>query len=207
MAVVAMRWATSQDVERIAEVMHGEPSAEAVALIGTVDLARRFGRGLVRLDEIPNPAKPTIVAQDDGLIVGVLQYTRGEAAAVRLSLAQARLALGIFGPVGVLRRLPRLRARARVEIPVPPESFHIAEVHVDTLYRGRGIGAALLDWAGREAARVGATTMTLTTTTANPARRLYERTGYRVIRTATNPRYKKYTGIDGRMLMEKRIRP
>jgi hypothetical protein len=47
--------------------------------------------------------------------------------------------------------------------------------------------------------------MTLTTHTANPARRLYERKGFTVTRTATDPRYERYTGIQGRVLMEKAI--
>jgi ribosomal protein S18 acetylase RimI-like enzyme len=57
----------------------------------------------------------------------------------------------------------------------------------------------------REAARLGATNMSLTTTTANPAQRLYKRAGFTITRTATDPSYKKYTGIDGRGLMEKPI--
>lgn len=45
--------------------------------------------------------------------------------------------------------------------------------------------------------------MALTTTTANPARRLYERHGYRVVETRTDTVYERYTGIQGRHRMVK----
>ena len=48
--------------------------------------------------------------------------------------------------------------------------------------------------------------MSLTTSTANPARRLYERHGFRVVETRTDTAYKRYTEIDGRYLMVKDIR-
>lgn len=43
----------------------------------------------------------------------------------------------------------------------------------------------------------------LTTTTGNPARRLYERKGYTVTATRTDPAYERYTGAAGRVFMEK----
>jgi len=48
--------------------------------------------------------------------------------------------------------------------------------------------------------------MSLTTHTSNPARRLYERHGYRVVETRTDPAYERYTGIEGRVLMVKELR-
>jgi ribosomal protein S18 acetylase RimI-like enzyme len=200
---VTIRPATDADVARIAEIMHGEPRREALGLIGDVDLARKFGTGLVLLDHIPNAAKPTVVATRDDDVVGVLQYTCGQSD--RTTFAHVRLAFRVFGPLGVVRRIPRLRARSSVEIPIPAGSFCIAEVHVDPQCRGHGIGGALLDWAESEAKRLGATKMTLTTHTENPARRLYERKGFTVTRTVMNTRYEKYTGIPGRLLMEKPI--
>jgi ribosomal protein S18 acetylase RimI-like enzyme len=195
---LTIRPATSDDIARVVEIMHGEPREEALGLLGDADRARKFGTGLVELD-----SKPTVVAIQNHVVVGVLQYTVG--ASDHITLAHVRLALRVFGPIGFVRRIPRLRARASVDIPIPANSFYIAEVHVDSECRGHGIGGALLDWAEDEAKRLGATQMSLTTHTANPARRLYERKGFTVTRTATDPRYEKFTGIRGRVLMEKPI--
>jgi hypothetical protein len=45
--------------------------------------------------------------------------------------------------------------------------------------------------------------MSLGTTITNPARHLYERHGFRVVETKTDPSYERYTGIPGRILMMK----
>ena len=45
--------------------------------------------------------------------------------------------------------------------------------------------------------------MSLSTTTVNPARRLYEHHGFRVAQTLTDPWYERVTGISGRHLMLK----
>ncbi len=47
--------------------------------------------------------------------------------------------------------------------------------------------------------------MSLITTTTNPARRLYERHGYRVVETRADAAYERYTGIAGRYLMVKEL--
>jgi len=201
--VVTIRGAGSSDVDRIVEIIHGVPVPEALALAGTADLAREFGAGLVRLDGIPNKDKPTVVAVDGDCIVGVLQYRVG-GHATPITLDHVKLALSVFGPVGLLKRLPRFRARSRVDLPTPANSFYIDELDVDPLRRGQGIGGQLLSWAVDEARRCGIVNMSLHTTTANPARRLYERHGFVVTQTAVDRRYEAYTGIAGRLLMERR---
>jgi GNAT superfamily N-acetyltransferase len=200
---LSIRQAAARDVERIAQIIHGEPGDESVALTGSVDRARRFGYGLVNLDAIPNAARPTVVAESDGRVVGVLQYTRGQSG-TPITLGHVRLAVSVMGPIGVLRLLPRLRARTKVDMPIPVDSFYVAELHVDPKLRGQGVGGQLLDWAEQEATRLGDTRMTLTTTATNPARHLYERKGFTVTRSATDPSYERFTGIPGRVLMEKR---
>jgi hypothetical protein len=47
--------------------------------------------------------------------------------------------------------------------------------------------------------------MSLTTHINNPARRLYERCGFEVVETRTDPDYERYTGVAGRVLMLKRM--
>ncbi len=83
--------------------------------------------------------------------------------------------LDAISMVGVrdLARFPRkMRARARVETPVPRDAFYIAEIHVDPSERGVGIGGALLDAALARAGALGRPLVSLTTTIDNPARRL-----------------------------------
>jgi len=201
---ISIRPAGAEDVRRIAEIIHGEPGNESVALTGGVDRARRFGNGLVALDEIPNASKPTVVAESDGRVVGVLQYSRGQTG-TPITLGHVRLAVSVMGPIGVLRLLPRLRARSKVDMPIPVDSFYVAELHVDPEVRGNGVGGQLLDWAEQEAKRLGDRRMTLTTTASNPARHLYERKGFTVTKQATHPSYERFSGIPGRVLMEKQL--
>ena len=61
----------------------------------------------------------------------------------------------------------------------------------------------MLGWAEAQARAGGHKVMSLSTTTVNPARRLYERHGFRVAQTLTDPGYERVTGISGRHLMLK----
>jgi ribosomal protein S18 acetylase RimI-like enzyme len=98
------------------------------------------------------------------------------------------LAIRVFGPVKLARLLPRLRTRGRVQPKRPRGAYHIAEIDVDPSLRNRGIGSALLDHVEAEARARGYAQISLSTTTINPARRLYERHGFRVIeRRQTQP--------------------
>jgi GNAT superfamily N-acetyltransferase len=202
-SVVTIRPAGAMDVVRIAEIIHGEPSPETVGLVGDRRLASAFGEGLVELDHIPNSAKPTVVAEIDGRVVGVLQYTIGEG--VNVTLAHLRLALRVTGLARLVWSLPRLLARRRVDLPPPSGVFYVAELHVDPALRGQGIGGRLLDWADDEARRIGHRRLALTTYATNEARRLYERHGYRVTKNRDDATYEKYTGTPGRILMEKEL--
>jgi ribosomal protein S18 acetylase RimI-like enzyme len=201
---VIIRPAATGDVERIAEIMHGEPGPELVGIVGDSERARRFGRGLVLLERIPNVARPMVVAESGGAVVGVLQYTLGTPT-TGANVERVRLALRVAGPVRLARALPRLRARQRVDLMPPPDAFYIAELHVDPARRSEGIGARLLAWADDEAARLGRARLALNTYSTNRARHLYDRAGYTVTGERTDPRYEQYTGIPGRVLMEKQL--
>ncbi len=201
---LTFRKATPADTERIAEIIAGEPGREAVGLTGGVELARRFGMAMARLPNGPQGWERTLLAERDGEPVGIMQAS-GDPQGVRLTPALALLALRVFGPLRALRLLPRVRARARVQTAPPPGCYYIGELDVDQRYRNRGIGGALLDYAEDEARRGGYRLMSLTTTTINPARRLYERHGFRVVETKTDPEYERYTGIQGRVLMAKEL--
>ncbi len=144
-----------------------------------------------------------MVAVDGDEVVGLLQS--GAEAGDSITPALAWGVIRIFGPVGVFRFLRRDRLRAKVHIPAPPGTYHIAELHVSSTRRNQGIGAALLAEAERQARAAGFAVMSLTTATDNPARRLYERTGFEVVETRTDTEYRALTGVDGRVLMVKRL--
>jgi len=167
--------------------------------------ARQIGKELVRQPNSPQGWQRTVLAELSGEGIGVLQGGVDHPG-VRPSAGLALAALGIYGPVDLVRVVLRLRARRRVNIEEPNEAYSIAELHVDPAYRNKGIGGALLSYAEGDARQIECRLMSLTTHMANPARRLYDRHGFRVVETRTDPDYERYTGIEGRVLMVKELR-
>lgn len=199
---LTIRRATKSDTERIAEILAGEPGREATAICGGVGPARRFGMGFVSLRDSPQGWPHTTVAEGGGRVVGIIQAGH-QTEEFRLTPAVALLALRAFGPVRLVGVARRLRARARVQTHAPAGAYHISELDVDPGLRNQGIGGALLKWAEDEAREGGYKVMSLSTTMDNPARRLYERHGFRITETLTDPEYERITGISGRYLMIK----
>jgi ribosomal protein S18 acetylase RimI-like enzyme len=156
--------------------------------------------GMVRLPGGRQGWRQSTVAELDGKVVGVLQSNIDFSLTPQLFL----LAVQTFG-VGLVSILPRLRARQRVEPDQPEGSYHISEFDVDPAYRNRRIGGAMFEYIEGVARRDGYAVMSLVTTTNNPARRLYERHGFRVAGTRTDADYERYTGIEGRHLMVKEL--
>lgn len=93
-----------------------------------------------------------------------------------------------------------------VDMAPPPGSFHLVELQVHPRHRGRGTGGVLLDTVDADARASGASLLSLTTGSSNPARRLYERHGFSVVRERRGRRYARLTGIPGRVLMVKQLR-
>ena len=202
---LALRGATRADADRVAEIVAGDPSQEMIGLCGDRERARAFGMALARSGVLEGGVQ-TVVGELDGRIVAILQTTDG-IGDVRITRAAVAIALRVFGPLGVLRLLSRGRARARVDIRPPADALHIFELHVASDVRGRGIGGEVLRFAEEQARARGRSLLSLTTTTSNPARRLYERSGFRVVETRTDAAYRRMTGIDGRHLMVKSLEP
>lgn len=63
--------------------------------------------------------------------------------------------------------------------------FLLNDLFVDGTARGTGLGAALLERARQHAQEEGACELMLETGNENPARRLYERSGYEAVTTRT----------------------
>jgi len=82
------------------------------------------------------------------------------------------LAVGMVGMT--INRLPAETEGAERK----PMCGWIYRVFVDEATRGQGVGSALLSAAIRTAREDGCTTLGLTVTHDNPARRLYERVGF-----------------------------
>ena len=204
---LTVRKARLEETDRIAEIMHGEPMPEAVGLaFDDPELARALGSALIRMPASPMGWQRTVFAVNDDKAVGMLQADRSEVTSASLmELGVLFRLLRIFGPVKFVRGLPRVRIRARLNFAYPAGAYIVHELHVDPAYRNRGIGGALLDYAEAEARRLGHTCMALSTTTTNPARHLYERHGFRIAETKTDPDYERMTGISGRHLMVKEL--
>ena len=98
---VTFRQATSADIDRILEIVNAVPGEEAVALMGTEELALEYDEGLVRLDPIPSESRITVLAEDGEQVVGVLQYQFGDAPH-HSRVEVFKLLLKVLGP-GALR--------------------------------------------------------------------------------------------------------
>jgi ribosomal protein S18 acetylase RimI-like enzyme len=204
---LTFRRATPEDRERIAEIVAGDPGREAIGIAGGEEKAQALGMVIARMEWMPAGPRGlayTVLGDLDGETVGIIQAGSG-LGGLKITPAVALAAIRIFGLLGAVRLLPRGRARARVDIPTPPDAYHIGELEVDPRYRNRGIGGALLDRAEAQGREGGYRQMSLVTTTINPAHRLYERHGFRVVETRTDPDYERYTGIEGRVLMVKEL--
>jgi ribosomal protein S18 acetylase RimI-like enzyme len=199
---LTIRKATRGDTHRIAEIVAGTPGDEAIGIIGSRSGARRFGMALIMMPHSFQGWERSVVGELNGETAGVIQA--GERAGdFGLTPRIAWIAFRSLGPIGVVRAAYRMRARSRVDTSPPKGAYHIAELHVDPSLRSKGIGGALLDYAEAEARGAGYKQMSLSTTTNNPARHLYERHGFGVVQTRTDPIYERYTGIAGRVLMVK----
>lgn len=198
---LAIRPATASDLQRIAELIGGDPGQEAIGLIGNSRLAGKLDMAFVKASGTRGWER-SVMADLDGETVGVIQ-AGGDLREFSIGLSDVWLALRVLGPVRMFTRIPAFYARARIQPARPPGAYHIAEIDIDPEYRGRGIGGALLDWAEAQARKQGFKRISLTTTTSNPARRLYERHGFVIAETKTDPVYQRYTGIEGRYLMLK----
>lgn len=195
-----IRPARAEDRDALVAIEYSEPTAELIALAGSPERARRFGRALMRSDGIPNPHRPVVLIDGRGGPVAFLSYSIGPTGSGALTPGLVLRMVGALGP-GVLGLTRRLSVRRAVEIVVPDRSLYLAELHVHPDHRGRGLGGQLPARSARRCFELGLDQRSLITGTANPARSLYERNGFKVVATATDDRYERIFGQAGRVLM------
>jgi len=201
---LSFRRASAHDTDRIAEIVAQDPAPDKIGLAGgNTETARRLGLAWIRSARNPATWERSVVAVADERTVGVI--VSGVDTAFRLTAPLVLEGLRVLGPVSAVRLLPRFLALRRATPRVPAGSYYIVQITVDAAQRGRGIGGALLDEAEAEARAGGYSVVSLITTTVNPARRLYERHGFRVVETKTDAAYKRYTDVEGRHLMVKEL--
>lgn len=205
-----IRPATPDDHDAILDVLHANPGREVIQLVGSEENARTYAQ---RLEELLPPSRRRIVAVPDVgeameawrpvAPVGVLEYSIGGHER-RPKQEVARALRDIVGTAGMLRAIPKLYARRRVDIPLPPNTLHLAELEVIPTWRNMGVATRLVGWAEEEAERRGVN-VSLCTWLPYRAIDLYLRLGYRTTAYAVDARYQKTYGYRGRVLMQKQV--
>jgi ribosomal protein S18 acetylase RimI-like enzyme len=171
-------------------------------MAGSASAAERLRAGLLR-HVLVNGTSFVIVAETASEPLGFAELSHGTD--IPPFPVVARAGINAMGLLGALGAAWRSRARLRVELPAPEGGVHLVELQVSPAHRNRGVGAFLLSRVDDHAIEQNAAHISLTTTTDNPARRLYERNGYRVVGQKTNARYERITGSEGRLLMVKPV--
>jgi ribosomal protein S18 acetylase RimI-like enzyme len=189
------------DLDALVRIMFQAPSREAVAMAGSTRAAERFGTILFR-NSLTQGTNTFLVAEDASGLVGFAELSRGTD--IPPFPIVARAAVQAMGLVGAIRAAGRSWSRMRVDVAAPKGGVHLVELQVSPEHRNRGIGAFLLERVDEYAAAKHAPHISLTTGSDNPARRLYERSGYRVEAEKADSRYERITGSPGRVLMIKR---
>lgn len=195
------RRGTVDDVEDLAVIQFQSPSREAVTMAGSAAAAKAF-RAALLTRALRDAKAEVIVLEIDGAPVGFAELsTEGDTPPLTIV---ARCAIRSMGFRGALFAGWRALARSRVEIEAP-HGIHLVELQVAPEHRNKGCGALLLGEVERHAREQRVQELSLTTAIDNPARHLYERSGFTVEGERRNRRYETITGSPGRVLMVKRL--
>jgi ribosomal protein S18 acetylase RimI-like enzyme len=202
---LTFRAATPADSDLLADLVLGEREQETTRVamrlldLSDIEKARHMLRSLWRSAENWKRSKLAVL---DGHDAGVLQI--GDSS-IRITPGVVLSALRTVGPIALMRIPARLRIQQRVSPEKPERSCVVSEIHVAPDFRGRGIGMAMLAHAQDRALDDGFSLMTLHTLTTNPARRLYERFGFKADAELTDPDFERLTGAAGNVLYVKKI--
>ena len=159
-------------------MMFVDPSREAIVMAGDARRAARFQLALLQRT-LTSADGAVLVLERERTPIGFAEVTSG--GDLPPFAVVARTAVRAFGLVGAVRAAWKSSARAHVDMKAVPDCLHLVELHVHPDERNRGAGGALLGAVEEEARARGVGNVSLTTTTDNPARRLYERHGFAVV--------------------------
>jgi ribosomal protein S18 acetylase RimI-like enzyme len=205
---LTIRLATCADMQRLIDIMYDDPPGDMRAIEPDVRKAKAVG-ALVMRAGLDVDVRRTAVAVADARAVGLLEVKHpGDRPYASSAFANGKVlvrGLPIVGLGGLVRYFRYQKARARVQIEYPPDSYYVRELDVDPGYRNRGIGARLLEHGEVEAREMGVSRMSLCTGITNPAQHLYERAGFRIVETRRHADYERITGNPGRVLMVKEL--
>ncbi|MCY9786691.1 GNAT family N-acetyltransferase [Nocardiopsis sp. EMB25] len=143
-----------------------------------------------------------IVAVIDGEVVGVVGYQLGGRGLIGGGAGDV---LSAYGP---LRGLPRLALLALMERRPEPGELVMDGIAVDPRHRGRGVGGLLLRAVAGVAAEHARHRVRLDVIDVNPrARALYERHGFRAVRTERTPYLRRIMGFGAVTTMHRPVTP
>jgi GNAT superfamily N-acetyltransferase len=201
---ITMRPAQRSDVPAIVDAVYTDPEPALVRFFGSRELARAAGAVLISHGlEISLPH--ATVASTDGRVVAVMESGTVRHRTPPLRVASALPpAIRLFGP-RLAAVLWRMRHRARVAFDPVPGAYPVGALYTGPAHRNLGIGRTLLAEADRRAADGGRRLLSIETGIDNPARRLYERHGFRLREEKRHAGYQRTTGSPGRVLMVKAL--
>jgi ribosomal protein S18 acetylase RimI-like enzyme len=204
---MTLRRATPADSNAIFHIMFDDPGPDEMAIGGSLEGARTVGR-ISLAHGVSVSIQRALIGECDGQAVALLETMLPDedldvGAGTVLKLAAA--ALTRLGPAGLVRLLRWSRVRGAVELSRVPQSYYIAHIDVLPALRGRGIGSQLLAYAESQARERVFSRMSLVTWIGNPAQRLYERQGFRVVDERRSAAFERVAGFPGRVLMAREL--
>jgi len=135
-------------------------------------------RAISFFETVLNPEFSLVARAPDGTMLGLAGFKTSQGGLVGGSLAQMTQAYGWFGAIwrGLLLNV--------LERKVQPRVFQMDGIFVDQAARGTGVGTALLQAVAEAARERGLAQVHLNVIDINPrARALYERVGFRAVKT------------------------
>ncbi|MFC9585340.1 GNAT family N-acetyltransferase [Streptomyces yangpuensis] len=181
--------------ERVAELYWEAFGRKLGAALGPPEQGRAFIAGHLHHDRAAVALGPA-----GDRVVGVAGYRLGGRALTGGGVRDVLSAYGFF------RGLPRLAALALLERTPAPGELVMDGIAVDPAHRGAGIGSLLLTEIAAVAAEHGCSRVRLDVIDVNPrARALYERHGFRAVRTEQTPYLERLMGFGAVTTMHRAV--